>query len=228
MCSQQMDMLGDKEMFSAMRTPNDPLAQLSRYIEFEQFRPELEGAWLPDSTKRPGGRPRWDSVLMFKILLLQRLYSLSDEQAEYQLSDRASFRGFLGLDAAEAVPGAKTIWRYREQLAQQGTLERLFAAFNQHLAARGVITRSGSLVDASFVTVPRQRNTREENAQLKEGRTPPEWKNHAPRLAQKDQQARWTRKGPDTFFGYKNHVKVDRTSKLIVDYRVTPASVNDG
>jgi IS5 family transposase len=225
---QQMDLLAEKSIFDAMRPSHDPLAQLRTYINFEHFRSMLETAWLPANAKRPGGRPRWDAVMMFKVLLLQRLYNLSDEQAEYQLSDRSSFRRFLGLDAVSAVPDAKTIWRYREELVAEGTLEQLFAAFNQRLADQGIITRAGALVDASFVTVPKQRNTREENQQLKEGRTPPEWKNDAPRLAQKDRQARWTRKGPETFFGYKNHVKVDRTSKLIECYKVTAASANDG
>jgi len=82
------------------------------------------------------------------------------------------------------------------------------------------------LVDASFVTVPKQRNTREENEQIKEGGTPADWTPE--KRAHKDRDARWTRKGPDTFFGYKNHVKVDRASKLIVAFKVTAASANDG
>lgn len=107
-----------------------------------------------------------------------------------------------------------------------GTLEQLFAGYRDRLLAAGLITREGSLVDASFVTVPKQRNTREENERLKQGEVPTDWSPET--RAQKDRDARWTRKGPDTFFGYKNHVKVDRASKLIVEFKVTAASANDG
>ena len=163
---------------------------------------------------------------MFKLLVLQRLYHLSDEQAEYQVSDRVSFRRFLGLGLCDPVPDSRTVWLFRESLVQAGTLERLFAAYRDQLLAAGLITREGSLVDASFVTVPKQRNTREENEQLKQGAVPPDWSPE--KRAHKDRDARWTRKGPETFFGYKNHVKVDRASKLIVEFKVTAASANDG
>jgi IS5 family transposase len=163
---------------------------------------------------------------MFKLLVLQRLYHLSDEQAEYQVSDRVSFRRFLGLSLCDAVPDSRTVWLFRESLVQAGTLERLFGTYRDQLLAAGLITREGSLVDASFVTVPKQRNTREENEQLKQGAVPPDWTPE--KRAHKDRDARWTRKGPETFFGYKNHVKVDRASKLIVEFKVTAASANDG
>lgn len=115
------------------------------------------------------------SVLMFKTLVLQRLYNLSDEQVEYQMTDRISFRRFLGLSQCDAVPDSRTVWLFRESLVEAGALERLFVAYRDPLLAAGLIPRKGVLVDASFVRVPKQRNTREENAQLKAGQVPPEW-----------------------------------------------------
>lgn len=220
-----MNFFGGAEALAALARQGDPLARLQQIVAFESFRPELERG-LHKPAKGPGGAPRWDAVLMFKLLVLQRLYNLSDEQAEYQTSDRLSFRRFLGLGLCDAVPDSRTIWLFRETLVQADTLERLFATYRDQLLTAGLITREGSLVDASFVTVPKQRNTREENTQLKQGQVPPDWSPE--KCAHKDRDARWTRKGPDTFFGYKNHVKVDCRSKLIVDFKVTPASANDG
>jgi transposase, IS5 family len=132
------------------------------------------------------------------------------------------------LGVGDAVPDSRTIWRFREDLTHDGAIQRLFDLFNQTLLDRGVITREGTLVDASFVTVPKQRNTREENDLLRQGQTPEAWREKPRMLAQKDSDARWTIKGKEAYFGYKNHVKVDEASKLIVSYRVTPASTNDG
>jgi IS5 family transposase len=221
----QMTFFGGAEALAALSQRGDPLQRLEQTVSFEGFRPQLEKA-LYKPAKGPGGAPRWDAVLMFKLLVLQRLYNLSDEQAEFQVSDRLSFRRFLGLSLCDAVPDSRTLWLFRETLVTAGTLELLFHAYREQLLAAGLITREGSLVDASFVTVPKQRNTREQNAQLKAGAVPPEWS--PAQRAHKDRDARWTRKGPDTFFGYKNHVKVDRRSKLIVAFKVTPASANDG
>jgi len=93
----------------------------------------------------------------------------------------------------------------------------------------GVITRRGTIVDASFVDVPRQRNTKEENQKIKEGQTPEKWQEpkNAAKLEQKDLDARWTKKNDETHYGYKDHVKVDSDSKIIVKYEVTAASVHD-
>ena len=222
---EQMNFFGGAEALAALAQRGDPLQRLAETVDFESFRSELEKA-VYKPAKGPGGAPRWDVVLMFKLLVLQRLYNLGDDQVEYQTTDRLSFRRFLGLGLCEAVPDSRTVWVFREALVATGTLERLFAAYRDQLLAVGLITREGSLVDASFVTVPKQRNTREENEQIKRDEVPPDWS--AKKRAQKDRDARWTRKGPDTFFGYKNHVKVDRASKLIVAFKVTAASANDG
>ena len=115
-----------EDRLKALSAAGDPLERLARVVDFEVFRGELE-ATLSRSDRSKGGRPPYDAVLMFKVLVLQTLYTLSDEQTEYQLRDRLSFMRFVGLALHDAVPDAKTIWLYREQLARAGAVERFFA-----------------------------------------------------------------------------------------------------
>jgi hypothetical protein len=135
-------MTGEPGFFDAeerlrwLSASGDPLERLRAVVDFEAFRAELEAA-LPRADRSRGARPSWDAVLMFRGLVLQALYKLSDDQAEYQLTDRLSFMRFAGLALQDAVPNAKTIWLYREQLTRAGALARLFARFNAMLAERG-------------------------------------------------------------------------------------------
>ena len=206
----------------------DPLEKLNKTISWNIFRPAITKA-LKKEPKGPGGRPPYDYILMFKILILQRLYHISDAQAEYQIKDRLSFMRFLGITLSEDVPDDKTIWYFREQLVRSNLMESLFKRFLRELEKKNLITREGSIVDATFVDVPKQRNTKEENDSLKKGEIPEEWKEESQKkkLAQKDVDARWTKKNDETHYGYKDHVKVDKDSKLIVGFTVTDASVHD-
>jgi len=164
---------------------------------------------------------------MFKVLVLQALYNLSDDQMEYQIRDRLSFMRFLGLALHQRIPDAKTIWLFRETLAQAGVVEMLFTQFETYLAAQGLQARGGQLIDASLIPVPIQRNTREENATIKAGDGPAEWAAQPAKRRQKDTQARWTVKHGVNHYGYKNHVNVDKHHKLIRRYTVTDAAVHD-
>ena len=204
----------------------DPLARLNARIDWEMFRPNLERVFEKES-KGPGGRPRHDVVMMFKILVIQRYYNLSDEQAEYQINDRLSFQKFLGITLSDAVPDEKTIWLFRETLSEAGRVKKLFRRFERHLRKAGLMGHEGKIIDASFVDVPRQRNSREENEEIKLGKVPEVFKENGNRLRQKDVEARWAKKGKEVHYGYKDHVKVDRATKLIEDYEVTEASVHD-
>lgn len=211
-----------------LKKHKEPLKRLNSVVDWEMFRPVLERA-LHHEAKGAGGRPAFDEVLMFKILVLQRVYGLSDEQAELQIMDRLSFQEFLGLRLADKVPDEKTIWVFRQELTGKKVAEPLFETFKAHLEAAGLLMKAGVIVDATFVDVPRQRNTREENATIKKGEIPREWQKDENRnqLEQKDTDARWTKKNGECHFGYKDHVKVDRGSKLITAYTVTDASVHD-
>jgi transposase, IS5 family len=206
----------------------DPLEKLNEYIDWENLRDTLNEA-LKKEHKGRGGRPPFDYVLMFKVLILQKLYNMSDDKTEYIIMDRLSFQRFLGIQLCDKVPDAKTIWNFREELNKTEILETIFDEFVQQLERKGIVTRSGSIVDATFVDVPRQRNTREENEEIKEGKVPEEWEKEENRhkKAQKDVDARWAVKNKEVHYGYKNHIKIDKKSKIITKYRTTSAEVHD-
>jgi IS5 family transposase len=206
----------------------NPLEKLDRYIDWRIFETAFnQPSVIKSVNEKKGGRPAYSRLMLFKALLLQSLYNLSDEQLEYQILDRVSFKSFLGLKKSDRVPDSRTYWAFREQLIASGSIETLFSTFNAQLDSFGVFANEGKMVDASFVEAPKQRNTREENKQIKEGKVPSEWETTPHKLAQKDTDARWTKKNNVSFYGYKNHVKVDVKTKLIRKYTVTDASVHD-
>jgi IS5 family transposase len=217
--------------------------RLSELVDFEVFRSPLLKA-LRRSDRSKGGRPPYDPVQMFKVLVLQALYNLSDDQTEFQIRDRLSFMRFLGLGLHDRVPDAKTIWLYRELLVRARAVEGLFDRFDAHLREHGYLAMSGQIVDASIVAAPKQRNTDAEKDALKQGRIPADWQDKPAKLAQKDRDARWTMKrgrvrrledgrpkGPEIMvpaFGYKNHLSTDRRHGLIRKWTVTDAAATDG
>jgi len=231
------------ERYAALSEAGDPLERLVKVVDFEVFRSRLLVA-LRRSDRSKGGRPPYDPVLMFKILVLQALYNLSDDQTEFQIRDRLSFMRFLGLGLSDKVPDAKTIWLFRELLVQAGAMEKLFARFEAALRDKGNFAMGGQIVDATIVEAPRQRNSDGEKAALKEGKIPEDWQANPAKLAQKDRDARWTLKRgrkalarPDgtkvaelmvPSFGYKNHVDADRRFGFIRTYKVTNAAAHDG
>lgn len=203
------------------------LTHLAAAIDWERFRAPLTEAVVPPA-KGPGGRPRFDVVLMFKVLVLQRTFNLSDEQTEIQILDRFSFQQFLRMTVADSVPDQNTIWEFRERLRESGVEAKLWETFNLLLGSKGLVLTPGKIVDASFVDVPRQRNSREENKAIKKDERPAGWSDDSPaRLRQKDTDARWAVKGPETHFGYKNHIKIDVRTKLIERHIVTTASLHE-
>ena len=206
----------------------DSLERLDGAIDWELFRPRLTKVFKKEA-RGAGGRPPYDYLMLFKILVLQRIYNLSDDQTEYQINDRISFMRFLGLHLGDRVPDAKTIWLFRDTLTKADVIRDLFDIFNKQLEEAHLITHTGTIVDATFVEAPRQRNSKDERKDIKEGKVPEAWEKegNSHKLRQKDMDATWTRKGNQTYFGYKDHVKADADSKLITDYRVTTASTHD-
>lgn len=215
----------DQRLDKLSRTAQ-PLERLDARINWEMFRLPLEELLLKKG-KAPGGRPRHDLVMMFKILVLQRYYNLSDEQAEFQINDRLSFQKFLGITLADTVPDQKTIWLFREMLGRGDGVRKLFKSFDSHLASKGLVGKEGKIIDASFVDVPRQRNSRDDNDKIKKGEVPESFIKNENVGEQKDVDARWTKKNKEVHYGYKDHVKVTAKTKLIDDYVVTDASVHD-
>lgn len=215
----------DEELrLDQLTAKRDPLLKLNEKINWNIFRTILNNAFrnVPEG---PGGRPRFDLIMMFKILILQRLYNLSDEQTEYQLIDRLSFSRFIGIELKDKVPDQNTIWLFRETLVQKGKIRQLFNKFTHHLKSLGLMANEGSIVDASFIEVPIQRNTKEENKNIKQGGIPEDWSDK--KKSHKDTDARWMKKSGSKHYGYKNHIKIGAKSKFIKTYATTSANVHD-
>ncbi len=231
------------ERLAELSAKGDDLERLNEFVDFDLFRPTLEAA-VPRGDRSKGGRPAFDHVLMFKILILQAMHALSDERCEYLIKDRLSFMRFLGLGLADAVPDANTIWAFREALKKADAVDGLFARFDTALREAGFLAMSGQIVDATIVAAPKQRNTFEEKKAIRDSRIPAGWTDKPKKLAQKDRDARWTVKYSKAkpredgslppvdlaipAFGYKNHVSIDRGFGLIRKWTATHAAAHDG
>lgn len=203
------------------------LKEFETILDWEIFRDELESMYKSENGK--GGRKPYDPVMMLKLLFLQRLYDLSDDEMEFQLLDRLSFQKFLGLGKHDRIPDAKTIWVFRERLKEEKLDRILFTKLDYWIKRKGGLVRSGSIIDASFVSAPVQHNSAEENETLKKGGIPEDWEKEENKnmFSQKDTDARWTKKHNKSYYGYKHHIAADDGTKLIEDYSVTDASVHD-
>lgn len=217
---------GEEFRLEKLSKKHDPLERLNQHIDWEIFRPVFNSVFEKQA-KGAGGRPPYDYVLMFKILILQRYYHISDEQVEIQVLDRLSFMRFLGLGLSDSVPDHNTVWLFREKVTTSGVMEKLFTLFTTQLETQGLLLHAGSIIDASIVDVPKQRNSREENKAIKENTIPATLAENPNVLRHKDVEARWVKKNGINFFGYKNHVKVSIKNKFIERYTVTAASVHD-
>lgn len=242
------------ERLVAISAKGDVLETIKASVPWETFRADIEAAVEAQASARAGivraganaaaksapnatkpaappksnaGRRGYDAILKFKMIVLQSLYNLSDEQIEMQVRDRLSFMRFLDIDLRDPVPDATTIWLFREALVEAKLIDTLFERFSQHLSAKGFLARGGQIIDATIVTAPIQRNTKDENATVKSGEVPKEWAETPAKFEQKDTDARWTKKHGKSFFGYKNHVGIDKAHKLVRTFDVTDASVHD-
>ena len=202
----------------------DPLALLAARVDFAEIARQVE-ALLPVVDHARGGRPPFPVLLMVKMLVLKQLYNLSDDQVEYQALDRVSFQRFLGLKGSSRIPDAKTFWLHQQTLMKAGAAPVIDAAVQRQLAGAGYIARNGQLIDATIVRAPVQHFTKAEKEVLERGEIPGDWS--ANKRAQKDVDARWTKKHGKSFFGYKAHVGADVRYKLARKSVVTDAAVHD-
>ena len=232
------------EHLDRLSKDGDPLEVLAATVDFEYFRGWLvEGLGYGDGSK--GGRPPFDPVSMFKVLIVQAQHNLSDAKMEFMIRDRLSWMRFFGFDLGGAMPDENTIRHFRNRMIETGTLKRVMKAFDWQLHKKGYIPMSGQIVDATLVPAPKQRNTEEEKAAIKAGKTAKEiWPDEPNKAAQKDTHARWTLKiggkvryRPDgtplpqialPVFGYKLHISIDRRFGFIRQAMVTSAADADG
>ena len=140
------------ERYASLSSAGDPLERLAMVVDFELFRAELEAA-LDRSDRAKGGRPPYDPVLMFKVLVLQTLYTLSDDQTEYQLKDRLSFMRFVGLALGDPGPDAKTLWLCRGSRPAPARSSVYFARFERVLRDAGCLVMAGRWTQASLPAI---------------------------------------------------------------------------
>jgi IS5 family transposase len=144
----------ESENAEKLTTMGNPLEMLSKVVDFEYFRPLLEESLVKKDKKSDAGAKPFDVLMMFKILVLQRYYGLSDREVEYQIIDRSSFKKFLGLESGDKVPDEKTIWAFRETLKKIDLVDKLFEAFRDYLSSKGLIANEGKIINASFTVAP--------------------------------------------------------------------------
>jgi len=240
----QAGLFGLSEHLERLSKDGDPLEVLEAAVDFEYFRPWLvAGLGYGDGAK--GGRPPFDPVSMFKALILQAQHNLSDARMEFMIRDRLSWMRFLGFDLGAPTPDENTIRHFRNRLSETGTLKRVMKAFDGQLRKKGYIPMAGQIVDASLVPAPKQRNTQDEKAAIKAGKSAGEiWPDAPNKAAQKDVDARWTLKigGKLRYrsdgtplpmiatpvFGYKSHIRIDRRFGFIRQAAATSAAAPDG
>lgn len=214
------------ELMQRVAACDHPLWRIKEVVDWERFRPSINEVF-DESPKNSGGRPPYDRMMMFQVMILKHLYNLSDEQMEQRLLGDLFFRCFLGLDFCDPTPDEKTIWHYHNAFCQAGTILDLFEAFQTQLEEQHLIAKNGIIVDATIVPVPVQHISAKEQKALDAGELPPEWKEHPAIASQRDIEADWTKKHGKSYFGYKDHIKIDRDSKVILSFEVTPASDHD-
>lgn len=199
---------------------------LDEIVNWELFRTVVEGAVVKE-WKGNQGRPMFPPLKMFKVLVIQNYYHLSDERMEDMLLDSESFKVFAGFGYSDTLPDQKTIWRFREQLQKAGVFEEVFRLLHQLLEKSNIVGRAGVIVDATFVEVPRQHKLSEEKEKIEKGEIPEKLLKCPKVLRQKDLEARWSVKNNESYFGYKAHIKVDLATKLVIAEAMTPANVHD-
>jgi transposase, IS5 family len=187
----------------------DPLSGLKSLIDWEAFRPIVEGIY--ENRTEKGGHPNYDEALMIKILVLQHWYGLSDQKMELEMAKNISFMRFL--DFQEDIPDSTTIWLFKERLKDKELLNAIWRELQRQLDAKGLTVKEGCIQDATFITSDPGRSgnkARGDNARTR-----------------RSKDGTWAKKGEEFYFGYKLHNKVDVGYGLIRAIETTTASVHD-
>lgn len=201
----------------------DPLAAIEREIDFGKLAARVDEI-APRIENPKGGRPPYPTETMVRILILKRLNNLSDEQVEYQLLDRMSYKRFCGLMDAVTIPDRTTVWTFENRIGEAGA-RAIFDGVESQLFAKGYIPRCGQVIDATLVPAPVQHNDRGDREILAQDAVPAHW---APaKRRQKDTDASWTKKHGKSYYGYKLTVNVDVKHKVIRRIKTSTAAEHD-
>src|SRR5512136_1978550 len=184
------------------------LSQISDLIDWSPIRRILDEMY--DNKSEKGGRPNCDVILMFKILILQQWFGLSDLEIERQMADRISFMSFLGFP--NPFPDSRTIWLFRERMAKTGKDKMVWAELQKQLDAKGLQVKRGTIQDATFIEADPRRSKKPKDGVAKNRHS---------------RYGTWTKKGKKSYFGYKLHQKNDIDYSLIREIEVTTAKVHD-
>ena len=201
----------------------DPLQIIARHIDFAHLAGLIDALYpRPDAAR--GGRPPYPTEVMVRVLILKRLYNLSDEQVEYQLLDRMSFQRFCGLSDSANIPDRNTVWQFAQRIGVDGATA-IFQGVDLQLQRHGYIARGGQAIDATLVLAPIQHLSKEDKAQLEQGQVPEDWS--AAKRRQKDLDATHTKKHGKRHHGYKLSISVDIKHKFIRKIFTGTASEHD-
>ena len=217
-------LFADQEREAKLNELGDTLRLLEQHVDFAALAASVDHA-APRPSRERGGRPPFSTELMVRVLLIQQLFNLSDEQMEFQLLDRLSFQRFVGLRTSSQIPDRTTIWTFKERLIKAGASETVFDAVNRQLSRHGYMARGGQMIDASIVQTPKQSIKKAEKDLLAEQAMPADWS--PAKRRQKDVEARWTKKHDKSFFGYKLSASADKRYKLIRKIKISAASEHD-
>ena len=197
-----------KEEYKQVKKLKSKLDEINSLIDWEEFY-----KLFPKKESNMGRRP-YDKVLMVKTLILQNLYGISDEETEFQIYDRLSFRQFLGFP--KNIPDYSTIWNFRQDLLELGVEDEIFDEFLRQIKTFDYEVKEGKIQDATFIQAPN-------------GKTKPQKEERGRDISKtsRSRDGKWTKKGKKSFFGFKLHTKMERGSKIIESLAVTGANVHD-
>lgn len=200
-----------------------PLAEIEAHIDFAAMAAEVDRV-APRPVSRQGGLPPFPTETMVRIPVLKRLYTLSDEQMEYQLLDRMSYQRFCGLSDSASIPDRTTTWTFENRIGEAGA-RAIFEGVEKQLLKAGFIARGGQIIDATLVPAPKQHFNKDDKEQLKQNAMPANWS--PAKRRQKDLDATWTKKHGKNHHSYKLSIGVDARYKFIRKWVTDTASVHD-
>lgn len=210
-----------RKQYEKVQGLGDRLDHVKDMVDWEKFRPFFADLFFDDD--KTGGRPHYDEVVMMKILVLQRFYGMSDQETEFQINDRTSFKNFLGFP--DKIPDFTTIWKLKERMQQNGAIEKIWNELQRQLDAKGLKVKSGVIQDATFIEADfgKKRHYKEKQAE-KHGK---QIEYTEKQKAHMDNDGTFSVKNNQIHFGYKLHQKIDVDHGLIREFDMTTASTHD-